>query len=236
MGIEQVCERINDTFVVKCIDQIRLVQEPIQVVIKQPLVPPELFWTFGLPELINAVLIVISLGLAYWGFKIARDAAEIAKDANHLAKAVSEATLEHNAQSIRPALNWEINKSSIYGYNIILKNSGLGPAFISVIDVYLDDLRLGEIGYSEFNNDFEILGSIISDKYNIPEVELEYKAPSIAVDSVIGVGSKFEWYFYINHRSLNGEEAGEYLKDSMCLWIEYKDTYDNIFEEYITLK
>lgn len=135
--IQQVCERINETFVVKCVEQVRVIQEPIQVVMSEQPVPPESFWSFGLPELINVVLVVISLGLAYWGFKIARDAASIANNANQLVADEAEANRKHNKLSVRPALDLYFKiYSERSRMSVKLKNSGLGPAVIRRIEVF----------------------------------------------------------------------------------------------------
>lgn len=192
---------------------------------------------FKVSDLINLVLVVISLGLAYLGFKIAKDAADIAKNANKLAKQVADNAQEHNAQSIRPALNCEINKTSLCGFKIIITNAGLGPAFINCVDVYLNECRLSdELDGVNFFNTFEVLTHQAVEEYGAIITDIHYESPSIGKGSVIGTGQSFEWSFYLNHREVKNITAYEAIAERFLFFIGYEDSYRNYFEESVGLK
>ncbi len=63
---------------------------------------------------------------------------------------------KHNILSVRPHLNTiaessQVNKLNKYKYNVVLKNSGIGPAFISNIKYQLNGKEL------ESSKDFDII-------------------------------------------------------------------------------
>jgi hypothetical protein len=104
MGIEQVCERINDTLVVRCVDQIQ----------------PETYLGLEISDLISAIIAVFSVMAT--GF-----AAYAAWNANQLTKAQEEENNRRQSLSVRPYFTAGIvsNDSRTISFEISNKGTGL---------------------------------------------------------------------------------------------------------------
>lgn len=113
--IEQVCERINDTFVVKCVEQVQ----------------PETYLGLAISDFISAIIAFFSVLAA--GF-----AAYAAWKANKLSESEAIANREHKIFSVRPILEFEYTFSKINKeFILVLQNNGLGPAIISNLSTCL---------------------------------------------------------------------------------------------------
>lgn len=178
--IQQVCERINDTFVVKCVEQVRVIQEPIQVVVSQPPIPPESFWSFGFTDLINVVLVVFSLGLAWLGFYISKNAIKsankatvVAKYANRLSQNNLKSSKDFNTKSVRPIL---VMRKGVFEndriLNFRLKNIGLGPAAIKSFQATFLGKKL-DLG-SQSRNELEEMFSFAKGFYGVEVNDSSY--------------------------------------------------------------
>jgi hypothetical protein len=164
--VRQVCERTNDTFVVKCVegvsDSIKVavgrLSEPSSIILQS--IPNESFWTMAFSDwllVFVGVFTAIGTVLAAWA---AISASRTAKQANELTLQIAEDNRIHNYMSVRPELNFSITidaKKNVC--RIYLKNSGLGPAIITAFKKELDgvilnnNVELKERSYNLFDPD-----------------------------------------------------------------------------------
>ncbi|RDL44350.1 hypothetical protein DN730_08070 [Marinomonas piezotolerans] len=173
--LAQVCEHINDTFVVKCVEQVQ----------------PETYLGFEILDLISAIIAVFSVLAA--GF-----AAYAAWKANKLSESGAKANRVHNMQSVRPLLDFEVgsqkllsemnDKETYYDALMYLKlsNHGNGPAIISSITLWCVSKAI-ELHKFDLNSRDEFLNRISEE--NLLD-DLSARITSIISEAVLKAGSE----------------------------------------------
>lgn len=134
--LEQICERINDTFVVKCVEQIQ----------------PETYLGLEISDFISAII-------AFFSVLAASFAGYAAWKANKLSESEAKANREHNYQSVRPLLDVEYSRE-IYPHGLIrriaITNHGVGAACFKRVQLYSDDKQ-----YDLSNKDSDLLKAFL---------------------------------------------------------------------------
>ncbi|MAF34301.1 hypothetical protein CMO91_00475 [Candidatus Woesearchaeota archaeon] len=125
--IQQVCERINDTFVVKCIEQIQ----------------PEIYLGLEISDLISAII-------AFFSVLAASFAGYAAWKANKLSESEAKAARRHNVLSVTPNVYLStFIDSKACSVTFYISNNGLGPALIDEFIVSVND--------KEFDRDKDVI-------------------------------------------------------------------------------
>lgn len=139
--VQQFCERINDTFVVKCVEKIQ----------------PETYLGLEISDLISVII-------AFFSVLAASFAGYAAWKANKLSESEAKANREHNILSIRPALQFEtFLSSSEFKLKLRMSNNGLGPAFIKSYKLNIGDIRVDSL-----DDYIKVLNKMLNG-YNISE-------------------------------------------------------------------
>lgn len=143
--IENICVKSIESGALDCFDQLR-------IIVEQPSTPFDtLVVIFSLTA--SVVLGVVSYILALWGFKIAREAAEIAEKANKLYEDEQVAIRHHNQLTVTPNLYMSSYMDTEIGSATFkLFNNGLGPAVIDSFKV--------EFNQEPMNSDKQLIEKI----------------------------------------------------------------------------
>lgn len=121
------CKKINETFVVKCIE----------------LIQPETYLGLEISDLISAII-------AFFSVLAASFAGYAAWKANKLSESEAIANREHKILSVRPILEFEFTLSNINKeFILVIQNNGLGPAIISHLNTYLCGEKIKDMSVFE---------------------------------------------------------------------------------------
>lgn len=152
--LENVCVKSAESGALECFDQLRIVVDQSASSLDVLVI------IFSLTA--SVVIGFLSVFLAFWGFKIskqavesAREAAGIAEKANELAASEAEANRKYNQLSVRPYLTYEIHFTEGKSlYRIFIYNKGLGPALIKNFGILTKsgEKILKENGLNELEN------------------------------------------------------------------------------------
>lgn len=119
----------------------------------------------------------------------------------------------HQRLSVKPKLNIDVHTYGEKGeFAIEVENKGLGPAFVTKFNVFIDDERINSTPHKLWKDCLKLLG--------IPDFQYEMYIPTTR--SMLSPGSShFLWRLYIDPKKINVEEMMARIK----ITIDYESIY-----------